>query len=118
MFCGLADVVRYMVIYRQRENHRPRQSEPLDLVRMSCGWCPQDGARTDGTQKGDDAEMIPKSQQRAVAKYNKEHYRQVIVKMNKSSDSDLLDFLDSLPSGEKAGFIKRAIRNYIKTLSL
>lgn len=119
----------------QRMQGTRRTARPfVDVLRMVCGWCvvhvvemQTERARakrglsadgTDGTEKGRDAEMIPKSQQRAVAKYNKEHYRQIIVKMNKESDSDLLAFLDSLPNGEKAGFIKRAIRNYIETLSL
>lgn len=76
------------------------------------------GRSEDGTKKGRDAEMIPKSQQKAVAKYNKKHYKQVLVQMNIETDADILSFLETLPSGEKAGFIRRAIREYIKILSL
>ena len=115
---------------RTRRTARPC----ADVSRMVCGWCvvhvvemqterASDKRRlsadgTDGTEKGRDAKMIPKSQQKAVAKYNKKHYKQVLVQMNLEADADILSFLETLPSGEKAGFIRRAIREYIKTLSL
>lgn len=92
---------------------RRSQAKPSRPGRAKRGKQSPDGCRT---EKG--ARMIPKSQQRAVAKYNKEHYTQVIVKMNKERDSDILSILSSLPNGEKAGFIKRAIRHYVETLSI
>lgn len=62
--------------------------------------------------------MIYKSQQRAVAKYNKAHYKPLTLNLNIDKDADILSFLATLPPGEKAGFIKRAIRSYIESLSL
>lgn len=46
------------------------------------------------------------------SKYDKVHCRRCNIKLNKETDKDILDLLDSLDN--KQGFIKSLIRDYIK----
>lgn len=56
--------------------------------------------------------MVTEAQKRAVARYDKANTKQVMLKLNKVTDSDILDHLKSI--GNKQGYIKRLIRNDIK----
>ena len=49
---------------------------------------------------------------RAVAKYNKDNIIQISVKLNKSTDKDIIDHLDQVES--KQGYIKDLIRKDIR----
>lgn len=42
------------------------------------------------------------------ARYDKDHTKKIIMKLNTTTDRDILDRLDSVPS--KQGYIKRLIR--------
>ena len=46
---------------------------------------------------------------KAVAKYNKENTKTYCLRLNRKTDKDLIEFLDSLQDS-KQGFIKRLIR--------
>lgn len=50
----------------------------------------------------------PEVQNRAQRKYDAEHTRQVVLKLNLKSDADVLSQLDSVPN--KQGYIKELIR--------
>lgn len=52
--------------------------------------------------------MATKAQIKAQAKYDAEHTRQIHLKLNRRTDEDVLDKLDSVPS--KQGYIKELIR--------
>lgn len=49
---------------------------------------------------------------RAVAKYNKDNIIQISVKLNRSTDKDIIDHLDQVDS--KQGYIKELIRKDIR----
>lgn len=49
---------------------------------------------------------------RAVAKYNKDNIIQISVKLNRSTDKDIIDHLDQVDS--KQGYIKDLIRKDIR----
>lgn len=49
---------------------------------------------------------------RAVAKYNKDNIIQISVKLNRSTDKDIIDHLDQVES--KQGYIKDLIRKDIR----
>lgn len=55
---------------------------------------------------GDD--MATKAQIRAVAKYDKQNTKKIMLKLNTKTDADILKRLDSLPN--KQGYIKELIR--------
>ena len=59
--------------------------------------------------------MTTEAQKRAIKKYDKENTVQYHLKLNKNTDRDIIDFLNTLPpgSGGKQGFIKQLIRDYI-----
>ena len=59
-------------------------------------------------------DMAKKSeaQYRSIAKFNKEHTTSVLVRLNKNTDQDILEKLDTVPS--KQGYIKKLIRDDIK----
>lgn len=59
--------------------------------------------------------MVTEAQKRATQKYDKENTVQYHLKLNKNTDSDIIEFLDTLPIelGGKQGFIKGLIRDYI-----
>lgn len=50
---------------------------------------------------------------RASIKYDKENTVQIILKLNKRTDADILEFFSHLDE-TRMGFIKKAIRNEIK----
>lgn len=52
--------------------------------------------------------MATDAQAKAQRRYDDKHTRQVHLKLNKRTDSDVLEMLDSVPS--KQGYIKRLIR--------
>lgn len=57
---------------------------------------------------------VSDAQKRATKKWQEEHLKQIKFYVNIDSERDIIDFLDNLPKGEKAGFIKAAIRERIK----
>lgn len=52
--------------------------------------------------------MATEAQLKAVRKYDKANTRQVHLKLNRRTDGDVLEKLDSVPS--KQGYIKELIR--------
>lgn len=56
--------------------------------------------------------MATKAQIKAQAKYDAEHTRQVHLKLNRRTDGDVLEKLDSVEN--KQGYIKRLIRADMK----
>nr|UVX93157.1 MAG: ParG [Bacteriophage sp.] len=52
--------------------------------------------------------MATEAQIKAQKKYNADNTRQVHLKLNRRTDSDVLERLDAVPS--KQGYIKRLIR--------
>lgn len=55
--------------------------------------------------------MVTEAQKRAVARYDKENTQQILLKLNKVTDADILDRLHSVRN--KQGYIKRLIRQDI-----
>lgn len=53
--------------------------------------------------------MATAAQNRAVAKYDRTHTKQVIMKLNLKTDADILKRLSEVDS--KQGYIKRLIRH-------
>ena len=51
---------------------------------------------------------VTKAQMAATARYDKEHTRKILMKLNKTTDADILEKLDSI--GNKQGYIKACIR--------
>ena len=56
--------------------------------------------------------MTSEAQKRAVAKYDAENTRRIVLKLNKTTDKDVLDRLDTV--GNRQGYIKGLIRKDIK----
>lgn len=56
--------------------------------------------------------MTTEAQKRAVAKYDAENTRRIVLKLNKTTDKDVLDRLDTV--GNRQGYIKGLIRKDIK----
>jgi len=56
--------------------------------------------------------MSSEAQRRASAKYDKENTYKITVKLNRSTDADLIQLLDA--SGNKQLTIKEALRKYMK----
>lgn len=56
--------------------------------------------------------MATDAQKRASRKYDAEHTRVIKMKLNKKTDADILDKLDSVPNVQ--GYIKRLIRKDIE----
>lgn len=56
--------------------------------------------------------MQTEAAKRSSAKYDKIHTRQIILKLNKKTDADLLAWLDEIQrtGGSKQGAIKKALR--------
>lgn len=52
--------------------------------------------------------MLTEAQKKAQAKYDKENTRQIHLKLNRSTDADVIKALDDAES--KQGYIKRLIR--------
>jgi len=56
--------------------------------------------------------MTTEAQKRAAAKYDRDHTRQVMLKLNLSTDSDIIEKLDAVAN--RQGYIKSLIRDDIK----
>lgn len=54
-----------------------------------------------------------KAQIKASNRYDKDNTKSILLKLNKTTDKDILDHLDSLQES-KMGYIKRLIRNDMK----
>lgn len=56
--------------------------------------------------------MQSEAAKRASIKYDKANTRQIILKLNKRTDADLLEWLDEIQrtGGSKQGMIKKALR--------
>ena len=52
------------------------------------------------------------AQMRATMKYEKANIKRVVLKLNKNTDQDIIEFLDGLKSVN--GEIKRILREYIE----
>lgn len=52
--------------------------------------------------------MISEARRRAQMKYNKEHTKQVTLRLNKRTEADIIDWLELIPN--KQGYIKGLIR--------
>lgn len=59
--------------------------------------------------------MASKAQLKAQAKYDKQHTRQVVLKLNTSSDADILAKLDN--ENNKQGYIKELVRENMRNRS-
>lgn len=59
--------------------------------------------------------MVTKSQLKAQYKYDKDNTKQIVLKLNLTSDADILAMLDSQPN--KQGYIKKLVRNDIRDYS-
>lgn len=57
-------------------------------------------------------ELKKMKQKQQIDQWQKEHIKRVVVKLNKESDKDILDYLDSLPNVQ--GYIKSLIRKDIE----
>lgn len=57
--------------------------------------------------------MTSDAQKKAIAKYDEKNTRQVKLKLNKITDKDILDKLDSVEN--RQGYIKSLIREDIAT---
>lgn len=56
--------------------------------------------------------MSTEAQKRASAKYDAGNTTRLYIKLNNTTDKDILEFLDTVPN--KQGFIKDLIREKIK----
>lgn len=52
--------------------------------------------------------MMSEARKRAQMKYNKEHTKQVTLRLNKRTEADIIDWLELIPN--KQGYIKALIR--------
>lgn len=57
-------------------------------------------------------ELKKMKQKQQIDQWQKEHIKRVVVKLNKESDKDILDYLGSLPNVQ--GYIKSLIRKDIE----
>ena len=55
---------------------------------------------------------VSEAQKRAQAKYDKANTKQVMLKLNKITDADILELLDQTPNVQ--GYIKQLIRDDIR----
>lgn len=58
--------------------------------------------------------MTSDAQKKANAKYDAQNTKQVMLKLNKVTDADILEHLDSIDN--RQGYIKRLIRQDMKKL--
>lgn len=65
-----------------------------------------------GRRRREVTRMATEAQIKAQAKYDAENTRQVHLKLNRRTDGDVLEKLDSVPS--KQGYIKELIRADLK----
>ena len=59
--------------------------------------------------------MVTKSQLKAQYKYDRDNTKQIVLKLNLTSDADILAMLDSQPN--KQGYIKNLVRNDMRDYS-
>lgn len=59
-------------------------------------------------KKGGVKDMVTDAQKRAAAKYDKSHTKGVYIKLNKTTDADILNRLQEV--GNVQGYIKELIR--------
>lgn len=59
-------------------------------------------------KKGDVKDVVTDAQKRAAAKYDKSHTKGVYIKLNKTTDADILERLQEV--GNVQGYIKELIR--------
>lgn len=52
-----------------------------------------------------------KAELRAKERYNKENTKTYCLRLNKKTDAELIDFLDTYP-GSRNGLIKAAVKDY------
>ena len=55
---------------------------------------------------------VSEAQKRAQAKYDKANTKQVMLKLNKTTDADILEILEQTPNVQ--GYIKQLIRDDIR----
>lgn len=55
---------------------------------------------------------VSEAQKRAQAKYDKANTKQVMLKLNKTTDADILEMLEHTPNVQ--GYIKQLIRDDIR----
>lgn len=55
--------------------------------------------------------MVSEAQKKAVAKYKQKYIRQIVLRLNKKTDSDILTKLDAVDN--RQGYIKKLIREDI-----
>lgn len=48
-----------------------------------------------------------------IKEYCKENYKQLIIRLNKKSDADVIEYLEQIGKGNKTEFITRLIREAI-----
>lgn len=53
--------------------------------------------------------MMSEARKRAQMKYNKEHTKQVTLRLNRRTEADIIDWLERIPN--KQGYIKALIRS-------
>lgn len=58
--------------------------------------------------------MVTKAQVKASNKYDKENTKNINLRLNKKTDKDILDFLETVEPS-KMGYIKNLIRNDMKS---
>ena len=58
--------------------------------------------------------MVSKAQVKASNKYDKENTKNINLRLNKKTDKDILDFLETVEPS-KMGYIKNLIRKDIKS---
>lgn len=59
-------------------------------------------------KKGEEKDVVTDAQKRAAAKYDKSHTKGVYIKLNKTTDADILNRLQEV--GNVQGYIKELIR--------
>lgn len=59
---------------------------------------------------------MTEAQKKATAKYDKNNTKIYTMKLNTSTDKDIIDILDD--TGNVQGFIKGLIREYIKDINI
>ena len=57
--------------------------------------------------------MASRAQAKASAKYDKENTKGFYLKLNSTTDADIIKFFETLPNGSRQGLIKSLIREYM-----
>lgn len=56
--------------------------------------------------------MVSDAQKRAVAKYDRENTKSYLLKLNRKTDADIIEFLEQQPN--KLAYLKNLIRDDLK----